>query len=148
MKQRFNQDLGPWILRTSLGVVLLAHSVYLKLAIFSLPGTAAYFDSIGLPGVLAYGVFAIEAVAGLALLLGYRPRLAAASVLPVLLGATWAHWPAGWLFTNANGGWEYPLFLSAVALAVAVSGAGHVLTRSETKSQNEASRFQGAHHHG
>ncbi len=148
MKQRFNRDLGPWVLRISLGVVLLAHSVYLKLAIFSLPGTAAYFDAIGLPGALAYGVFAIEAVAGVALLLGYRPQLAAASVLPILLGATWAHWPAGWLFSNANGGWEYPLFLSAVALAIALSGNGHAVTRGETQRQNEASKFQRVHHHG
>ena len=115
---------AAFLLRISLGIVLIAHSLYLKLAVFTLAGTAQFFTSIGLPSSLAYAVFTIEAIAGIALLLGFHSRIAAAAVVPVLLGATWAHWPAGWLFSNANGGWEYPLFLTLTAVVVALLGDG------------------------
>ena len=49
------------LLRVTLGVMFLAHSVVLKLFTFGLAGTAGYFASIGLPGGLAYVVFAAEA---------------------------------------------------------------------------------------
>lgn len=116
---------GALITRISLGVVILAHSLYLKVFVFGLFGTAQYFQSIGLPGSLAYAVFAIETGAGIALIVGYHTRLAAAALVPILLGATWAHWESGWLFTNSGGGWEYPLLLAVLALAQALSGDGH-----------------------
>ena len=115
---------APLVNRIALGAVLLAHSVYLKLYVFTLPGTAAFFASLGLPSALAYAVFAIEAAGGIALILGIGTRLAAAVATPVLLGAAWAHFPAGWLFTNAGGGWEYPLFLAAVSVSLVFSGPG------------------------
>lgn len=117
-------DMGAFILRISLGVVLLAHSVYLKLFIFTLPGTADFFVSIGLPGFLAYLVFLIEAIAGVALILGIKTRLFSALIIPILLGATWAHASNGWLFTNTGGGWEYPLVLTLMALVQLNLGEG------------------------
>ena len=131
--------LGPLVTRISLGVVLIVHSLYLKGVVYSLAGTAGYFVSIGLPAWSAYAVFAIELVAGIALLAGYRARLAAAAVIPVFVGATWAHWSGGWLFSNEGGGWEYPLFLAAIALAQVFLGPGayaaanlHVIPRGVT----------------
>lgn len=115
---------GALISRAGLGIVLLAHSVYLKAIVYTLPGTASYFGSIGLPESLAFLVFAVEAIAGVALILGYKVRLASLAVVPILLGATWAHFANGWLFTNAGGGWEYPLFLAVVASAQSFLGAG------------------------
>ncbi|MFK5912749.1 MAG: DoxX family protein [Woeseiaceae bacterium] len=117
-------DIGTFILRVALGSVLLAHSLYLKLMVFTLPGTAQFFASIGLPELLAYAVFSIEAIAGVALILGFKTRLFSALVIPVLLGATWAHLANGWLFTNAGGGWEYPLLLAVMALAQVGLGNG------------------------
>ncbi len=117
-------ETGAFIMRVALGSVLLAHSVYLKLIVFTLPGTAQFFDSIGLPGFMAYVVFAIEATAGIALILGIKTRVFSALVIPVLLGATWAHSSSGWLFSNEGGGWEYPLILSIMALAQLGLGDG------------------------
>ncbi len=117
MNERELNQYGVFILRVSLGIILIAHSVYLKMMVFTLPGTAQFFTSIGLPGILAYLVFAVEAIAGIALILGFKTRWFAALTVPVLLGATWAHFGAGWLFTNPNGGWEYPAFLSMAAAA-------------------------------
>ena len=124
MKDLLKPELGAFILRISLGIVLLAHSVYLKMMVFGLAGTAGYFSSIGLPGFLAYVVFAIEAIAGIALLLGFKTRYFAALTIPVLLGATWAHAANGWLFSNANGGWEYPLLLVVLAVVQVILGDG------------------------
>ena len=110
-------ELGALLLRLALGTIFVAHSLYLKLVVFSLPGTAQFFESLGLPGLLAYLVFAGEAVGGMALLLGVFTRYAALALVPIALGATWVHLGAGWLFSNQGGGWEYPLFL-ALALVV------------------------------
>ncbi|MDC0661488.1 DoxX family protein [Marinobacter sp. SS21] len=117
-------EWAAMILRTVLGLVMVAHSLYLKLVVFTLPGTAQFFESIGLPGPLAYLVFTVEALAGLALILGYQTRLAALVLIPVLLGATWAHLGNGWLFTNSGGGWEYPLVLVALAVVQVMLGSG------------------------
>lgn len=124
MKDLFKPEIGIFTLRVSFGIVLLAHSVYLKMMVFGLAGTAGYFSSIGLPGFLAYIVFGIEAIAGIALLLGYKTKLFAAITIPVLLGATWAHAANGWLFSNANGGWEYPLLLTVLAFVLMTLGNG------------------------
>jgi putative oxidoreductase len=124
---------GALVTRVGLGLVLLAHSLYLKAVVFTLPGTAEYFRSIGLPGAAAYAVFAIELTAGVALILGYRVRIAAAAMVPVLLGATWAHAGNGWLFTNTGGGWEYPLFLAIIATAQVLLGAGSYAIENATR---------------
>ncbi len=113
------QSYGPTLLRVALGIVFLLHSVYLKVFVFTLPGTVGFFQSIGLPGVSAYAVLAVEAIGGVLLILGVRVRESAAALAVIALGAAWTHGGAGWLFTNEGGGWEYPLFL-AVACAVQV----------------------------
>jgi putative oxidoreductase len=122
-----DRDTSPYaalVLRVSLGVMFLVHSLYLKLVVFTLPGTVKFFESQGLPGFSTYLVFAAEAVGGAMLVLGVKTRWAAAALVPVLLGATWVHSGNGWLFTNANGGWEYPAFLAAAAIVQALLGDG------------------------
>ncbi len=117
-------DWAALILRVSLGVMFLAHSLYLKVFVFTLPGTAAFFASIGLPGPLAYVVAGLEIIGGILLILGVRTRIVALALIPVLLGATWAHAGNGWLFNNSGGGWEYPVFLSLATGALALLGDG------------------------
>ncbi|WP_444996365.1 DoxX family protein [Aliikangiella sp. IMCC44359] len=124
MKYQLNSDISIFILRTSLAAVLLTHSVYLKMFVFTLAGNAQYFSSIGLPEILGYIVFVLEAISGFALLLGYKTRFFSAFIVPVLFGATWAHSANGWLFSNSGGGWEYPLLLSVMAIAQIGLGDG------------------------
>lgn len=122
--QANTQPYANSLLRVALGMVYIAHSLYLKLVVFTLPGTAAFFESIGLPGPLAYATFAVEAVGGVFLIAGYQTRLTALALLPVALGATWAHAGNGWLFNAQGGGWEYPLFLAVATAVVALQGKG------------------------
>lgn len=112
------------VLRISLGLMFIAHSVVLKYFTFTLAGTAGYFASIGLPGWLAYLVFGMEALGGVLLLLGIGTRQVALALVPILIGALWVHSGNGWVFSGANGGWEYPLYLVVLALAQAVLGSG------------------------
>ena len=46
------------------------------------------------------------------------------ALLPVLLGAVYVHFGSGWVFSNANGGWEYPAFLAVAATVQALLGPG------------------------
>lgn len=124
MNQNQLTDFAIFLLRVAFGVMLLAHGLYLKYFVFSLPGTAQFFVTLGLPGWLAYAVFVTETIAGVMLVLGIQSRWAALAVLPIMLGATWAHAGNGWLFTFENGGWEYPLYLSLLAFAQFLLGDG------------------------
>ncbi|TBW54594.1 DoxX family protein [Marinobacter halodurans] len=133
MNEQTLQNYGITTLRVSLGIILIAHSLWLKLIVFTLPGTASFFESIGLPGFVAYVVFLIEAMTGIALVLGVESRWAALLAAPVLAGATWAHAANGWLFTNAGGGWEYPLLLTVATLAQALLGDGALALRRSSK---------------
>ena len=115
---------GAFILRVALGVMYLAHSLVLKLYVFTLAGNAQFFGSIGLPAWFGYAVFFAEAIGGALLVLGVYARPVALALVPVLVGAAWVHWGNGWVFSSPNGGWEYPLFLVVASLAVALVGEG------------------------
>ena len=41
------------VLRVALGAMFLAHGLWLKYFVFTLPGTAMFFESLGLPAPLA-----------------------------------------------------------------------------------------------
>lgn len=124
-------DLAALLLRLSLGVMFIAHA-WLKISVFTVAGTVKFFESIGLPGPLAYLTIAAELIGGVLLIAGYRTRVVASALVPIALGATWAHAGNGWLFTAQNGGWEYPAFLVAATVVAALLGDGrYALRRTE-----------------
>jgi putative oxidoreductase len=111
------------LLRVTLGTLFVAHAL-LKYFVFTLPGTAQFFASLGLPGALGYVTFAAELVGGLMLIAGVKVRAVSLALVPVLLGATWAHAGNGWVFSAPNGGWEYPAFWTVMLVVQALLGAG------------------------
>lgn len=125
MTQTALNEIAAFLLRVALGAMFLAHSLLLKLFVFTLPGTAQFFVTIGLPGWLAYVIFTAEAIAGVLLILGVQTRWVALAMVPVLAGATWAHWGNGWMFGYPNGGWEYPAYLTVLAIVQGLVGDGH-----------------------
>jgi putative oxidoreductase len=112
------------VLRLALGIMFVAHSLVLKHFTYTLAGTVQFFESIGLPGALAYVTFWAELLGGLALIAGIASRWVALALIPILAGAAWVHIGNGWVFSNANGGWEYPVFLIVVSVVVALLGDG------------------------
>ena len=119
---------GVALLRVSLGVMWIAHAL-LKLFVFTVPGTAQFFASVGFPGVLAYPVVVAEVLGGLALVFGVYARQVSLLLTPILLGAAWVHLPNGWVFSATNGGWEYPVFLTVASIALWLLGDGAMAAR-------------------
>jgi putative oxidoreductase len=112
------------LLRLTLGGLFLIHAG-LKIFVFTPAGTAQFFESIGLPGALAYITMVWEVAGGLALILGLWPRLAAIALVPVLVGTIiTVHGANGFFFSNPNGGWEYPAFWSIALIALSLTGDG------------------------
>jgi len=111
------------LLRLSLGAMFLAHGL-VKLLVFTPAGTAKFFTSVGFAGWLAYPIIAFEVLGGALLILGVYSRWVAAAATVELLAAASVHFGNGWMFTNANGGWEYPVFLAAGAAALTLLGGG------------------------
>ncbi|MCM2504650.1 DoxX family protein [Aureimonas altamirensis] len=111
-------------LRLVLGLLFLAHAG-LKIFVFTPAGTAQFFESLGLPGVLAYIVMLAEVLGGVALILGFKTRIVAPALIPILLGAiVTVHGPAGFFFTNEGGGWEFLGLWIVGLVALALLGDG------------------------
>ena len=123
MNDARNADYAALLLRVSLGIMFVAHAL-LKYFVFTLPGTAQFFGSLGLPGALAYVTFAAELVGGILLIAGFKVRIVALALVPIMLGATWAHAGNGWVFSGKGGGWEYPAFWTVTLLVQALLGNG------------------------
>lgn len=124
------RDYGVTLLRISLGTMFLAHGLLLKVFVFGLAGTAAFFEGIGLPGWLAYVTALAETVGGLMLIAGIQTRATALALIPILIGATFVHAGNGWVFSAPNGGWEYPAYLLVLCLAQALVGGGALQLRT------------------
>ena len=120
-----NFDYAALLLRLALGGLFVAHGL-LKLLVFTLPGTAGFFESVGFPGWTAYIVAPAEVLAGVALIAGFQTRWVALAGIPILLGALAVHAGNGWSFSNAKGGWEFPLYLVLSAVVVALLGGGRI----------------------
>ena len=112
------------LLRLSLGIMFYAHA-WLKIKVFTPAGTAKYFESLGVPRWLAYATMAAEIAGGTLLILGIETRWVALALVPLILGTiVLVHGKNGWVFTNKDGGWEYPAFWAVGLLVLALLGDG------------------------
>src|SRR5260370_38985088 len=69
MSKQRKVDAAAMLLRTGLGVMFVSHAL-LKYFVFTLPGTAKFFESLCLPGPLGYLTFGVELVGGALLIAG------------------------------------------------------------------------------
>jgi putative oxidoreductase len=115
---------GALLLRLCLAAMFIAHAM-LKWRVYTIPVEAKFFKSLKLPGWLAPVTVAIELSGAGCLLLGIVARWAALFLMPLMLGTiVTVHGKNGWLFTNKNGGWEYPAFWSAALFVQFMLGDG------------------------
>jgi putative oxidoreductase len=117
-----NADIALLLLRAVLGIVMLAHGVP-KLLHFS--GVAQGFGHMGVPAPTLAAVFATlaEAGGGLLMLLGVLTDIAGVLFAIDMLGAIiFVHAAKG--FSAGNGGYEFPLVLLTMAVAIALMGPG------------------------
>lgn len=115
---------GIFLLRVTTGALFVTHGLT-KLLVFTPAGTMGFFELLGLPGWLGLATMLFEIFGGLAIVLGVWARLVSALAVPVLLGAALtAHLSNGFGWSNAGGGWEYPVMWAAVQAALALLGDG------------------------
>ena len=117
-----NPAAASLLLRIGLAGMWISHGLILKLLTFGVVGLGNWLAAIGLPSALALPLILAETVGGLLILLGIYGRWVSLALLPILLGALLIHAPNGWVFSNPDGGWEYPLFLTLMTLVHALLG--------------------------
>jgi putative oxidoreductase len=120
-------DAGLLVLRLALGLTIAVHGFNKFFGGGRLPGTAAWFEGIGMrPGfVNAALAAATEVVAGLGVAAGLMTPLSAAGVIALMIVAiTVTHRKNGFFIFHPGQGWEYCAFLAAAALSIATIGAG------------------------
>jgi putative oxidoreductase len=120
---------GATLLRLALGAMWMSHA-WFKITAFGVAGFAGWLGSLGLPGFMAGPVIALELIGGILILAGFYGRFASIALLPVMAVAAWVHIPNGMIFSNASGGWEYPVFLIVASLVHALIGDGALALKS------------------
>ncbi|MCQ6559671.1 DoxX family protein [Paenibacillus mendelii] len=120
MNKRF--EAGVLILRLVLGLTFFVHG--LTKFQDGIGNTAAWFDSIGIPGFAAYIVAIIELVGGLAMIVGFGIRIVSVLFALVMLGAIInVKFEIGFLGNQQMAGYELDLALLAMSVMLGLSGS-------------------------
>jgi putative oxidoreductase len=121
-------DTGLLILRLAVGLIFAAHGAQKAFGWWSGPGQdgwRAAMERMNLRPAAFWAAIStgVELFGGLLLAIGlFTPFAAAALVAQSIVIIGEVHWPKG--FFNTKGGYEYPLTLGAVALALLLAGPG------------------------
>lgn len=111
------EALGALLLRIVTGIIFIGHGITKFQG--GIENIAGWFDSIGLPGLLAYIVAVVELVGGIALVLGLGTRIVGALFVLLLGGAIIkVQFSAGFI-----GGYAYDLALLAISAYFVLNGS-------------------------
>lgn len=121
-----SDDTGKLILRLTVAILVFFHGWAKILAPEQVDFIGGLISNMGLPAFIAYGVYIGEVVAPLAMIVGYRTRIAAAVVaFTMVVAILLAH--MGDIFALTQfGGWAIELQMAYLmgAIAVFYLGAG------------------------
>jgi putative oxidoreductase len=120
---------GLFLLRAAIGIDWIAHA-FLK-TYRGMNTHEALLVKNGITPLLAWPTFSLEVMGGIAILLGWYTRQWAAFLLIFLAVVVWIKWPVGWTYSNAGGGWEYPLFWSIAQATLVCGGGAFALQRTK-----------------
>ncbi|WP_172373302.1 DoxX family protein [Sporosarcina jiandibaonis] len=128
--------LGALILRVTLGVLFFIHGLVKFQG--GIGNTVGWFDSIGIPGVIAYVVALIELVGGVALVIGLGTRFVSALIAIIMVGAILkVKLAVGLLGNGEMAGYELDLAFLAMAIYLAINGS-KLLSVSQFISQKDS----------
>ena len=128
-----NEELGRLILRLTVGGLMLFHGVAKILHTGTIDFISSRLVENGLPGVIAYGVYAGEVLAPIMLILGIYCRAGAALIVINMLFAIGLSHMADIIALTDHGGWRLELqgFYLFGALAVMFLGSGRLAVRPD-----------------
>ncbi|WP_438348123.1 DoxX family protein [Paenibacillus sp. FA6] len=108
------------LMRVVLGILFLAHGISkLQMGLGNVQG---WFDSMGVPGFLAYLVAALELIGGILLIIGLFTRSVSVLFTVMLLGAiVTMKLSAGLLGTDQMAGYELDLAFMLVTIYLSVA---------------------------
>ena len=119
-------SLGLLLIRVVVGITLSLHGLNKFFGGGRIPGTARWFDSMGMkPNGRLHAIAAAttETGAGILFALGFFTPLAAAGFVGLMIVAAWTvHRPNGFFIVKE--GWEYNMVLAVVPVGVAIIGPG------------------------
>ncbi|MGE1103545.1 DoxX family protein [Peribacillus simplex] len=116
------QEIGTFLIRVMLGISFFLHG--LSKFKGGLDNTAGWFQSIGIPGFMAYVVGIIELVGGIALIIGLGTRIISALLVFIMAGAiVYVKFPAGFMGNGEGTGYELDLVLMIIALHLVMNGS-------------------------
>ncbi|MED3836521.1 DoxX family protein [Peribacillus frigoritolerans] len=116
------QEIGTFLLRVMLGISFFLHG--LSKFKGGLENTSGWFQSIGIPGFMAYVVGMIELVGGIALIIGLGTRIISALLVFIMAGAiVYVKFPAGFMGNGEGSGYELDLVLMIIALHLVLNGS-------------------------
>jgi putative oxidoreductase len=118
---------AAFLLRIVLGICFTLHGCGKVFGLFGGQGLDKWIDTYAAVGIgpswLGYLVAFGELLGGIALILGTLHRAAAFTIAVIMAGAIWTvHGKNGYFLKNQ--GFEYPLALLAIAIAVMLIGPG------------------------
>ena len=116
-------DYGLLVIRVVLAIVMIAHGGQ-KLFTYGYAGVAGSMGQMGLPApqIAAALIIAVEFFGGLLMLAGLFTRyVGAAFAFAMLVASVQVHLAAGFFMPR---GYEFTMTLGAVALGLALTGAG------------------------
>lgn len=120
-------DFALLILRLGLAGVFLAHGINHIFGGGKIPGTARWFESLGMkPGILhAWTASLTEGGAGTLMAIGLITPVAAAGIVGTMLVA-WItnHLKNGFFIFRPGEGWEYVATLTVIAVVLGTLGPG------------------------
>ena len=128
-----SDSIVPTLARVSLGTVMFAHGAQKALGWFGgygYEGTMGFLtQGMGLPGLIAFLVIAIEFAGSIALIAGAGGRLAGLGIGAIMIGAVaTSHLSSGffmnWSGTQAGEGFEFHILALALAGVVIIKGSG------------------------
>ncbi|ALC92004.1 oxidoreductase [Bacillus sp. FJAT-18017] len=135
-------EVGTLILRVVLGISFFIHG--LSKFQGGIENTVGWFDSIGIPGFVAYAVATIELVGGILLVIGLGTKIVSALLSLIMVGAiVKVKFAVGFLGNGQMAGYELDLAFLAMAIFLAINGSSllsidQIFSRKPEKTSNKA----------
>jgi putative oxidoreductase len=125
--------VGKLILRLTVGVLLLFHGVAKILNPGSIESIGGELTGVGLPAIVAYGVFFGEVLGSLMIIFGVISRIGGVLVAINMVFAILLAHTAQFLTLSKSGGWALELqgFYLLCGVAILFLGSGRIAVRPD-----------------